>query len=57
MTELELTARRKSVGRGGNRKHYLTTPRLCTGDWATRSTVTFDDATQAARVSRQTCSR
>jgi hypothetical protein len=57
MTDLQLTARRKSAGRGRNQKHYLTTPRLCTGRWETRSTVTFDDGSRAARVSRQTCSR
>ena len=57
MTDLQLTARSKSVGRGRNRKHYLTTPRLCTGSWTTRSTVTFDDGARAARFSRQTCSR
>jgi hypothetical protein len=55
MTDLQFAARRKSVGRGGKRKHYLTTPRSCTGSWTTRSTVTFDDASRATRVSKQTC--
>ena len=57
MTDLQFAVRRKSVGSGSKRKHYLTTPRACTGSWATRSTVTFDDGSRATRASQQTCSR